>query len=90
MTFKMRFCNFLKNEDAYLHCQMLYSAGKKNLYIQSAKKTLHVQSAQVLSLLFPPKALRHKNAYSYVISYCLATLHRKAIALRASCCFTAS
>ena len=63
---------------------------KKIFTFSRQNKTLHVQSAQVLSLLFPPKALRHKNAYSYVISYCLATLHRKAIALRALCCFTAS
>jgi len=71
-------------------CFLTTTVPAKNLYIQSAKKNLHVQSTQVLSLLFPPKALRHKNAYSYVISYCLATLHRKAIPLRASCCFTAS
>ena len=38
-----------------------YSAGKKNLYINSAKKILHEKYERAFRLFFPSKASHHKK-----------------------------
>ena len=64
-----------------------YSAKRKSLRLYGKK--IYMRNPQkFFTYGSHQNALHHINAYSYVKSYPPSILHRIAIALRASCCFT--